>query len=223
MTVNADDGVSADRPNLKDVAASRIREAIFVGRLRPGSRIDQLQLASELRVSKVPVREALIALEGEGLIDNVPRRGSFVARLSQADIIDQYLIFGLVSAEAAERAVSNITDDDIHVLRTLLDEIDVARTAADVIRSENEFHRIINKASDSRRLLAVIKQLSGSIPSTPYLITTGWEAQALKDHREILDAIAAKDASGAWRAAKDHMRNNGEYAVGVLREAGFWD
>ena len=76
---------------LKQRAAQEIRRRIFAGEMRPGSKVDQDAIAADLGISKLPVREALIALDGEGIIQVAPRRGAFVAELSREDVRDHYL------------------------------------------------------------------------------------------------------------------------------------
>ena len=88
---------SRRRHNLADEVATHIRTAILAGRLRSGERIDQDAIADELGVSRLPVREALIALDKEGLVNTIPRKGSYVARIDREDIADHYEIFGQLS------------------------------------------------------------------------------------------------------------------------------
>ncbi|MBP0656595.1 GntR family transcriptional regulator, partial [Mycobacterium tuberculosis] len=85
----------------KESAAREIRSLVFAGELRPGSKVDQDALAEKLGMSKLPVREALIALAGEGIIETIPRRGAFVADLAREDIRDHYWMLGVISGLAA--------------------------------------------------------------------------------------------------------------------------
>src|SRR3989442_12482928 len=79
---------TVNHPSLKDAAAAYLREQILTGQLTPGTKIDQDEISEALGMSRLPVREALIELAQESLIDAVPRRGAFGARLDPADIID---------------------------------------------------------------------------------------------------------------------------------------
>jgi hypothetical protein len=101
---------SVRRRNLREDVADRLRNDILTGRLTPGKRIDQDQLAAELGVSQLPVREALIQLDQEGLVETIARRGSYVPQLTPEDIADQYRIFGLVSGLALYANSSGIYD-----------------------------------------------------------------------------------------------------------------
>src|SRR5690348_2242004 len=104
-------------PSRKDAAAAYLREQILTGRLTPGTRVDQDEISEALGMSRLPVREALIELAHESLIDAVPRRGAFVAPLERTDILDHYRIFGLIAGLAASRAASALTDAQLVQLR----------------------------------------------------------------------------------------------------------
>jgi DNA-binding GntR family transcriptional regulator len=207
------------RPNLPEEVAARIREKIFSGRLRPGTRIDQGALAGEFGVSRVPVREALISLEREGLIDTRPRRGSYVWSFGPDDLRDQYEVFGLVSAIAAERAARHLTPDEVDELRRITHDMADETDAARLERLNDRFHAIIARASRSRRVGWLLGLLGGAVPRG--FEVGGWEAAA-RHHEEIVDRLAAGDADGSGRAMREHIRRSGEHAIRVLTRAGFW-
>jgi DNA-binding GntR family transcriptional regulator len=207
------------RPNLPEEVAARIRQEIFSGRLRPGTRIDQAALADELGVSRVPVREALIALEREGLIDTPPRRGSYVWAFGPDDLRDQYEVFGLVSAMAAERAARNLTPEQVDELRSITRQMADERDAEQQERLNDRFHAVINRTSGSRRLRWLLQLLGGGVPRGYEL--GGWK-EAARHHEEIVDRLAEGDAAAAGRAMREHIRSSGEHAIQVLTRAGFW-
>src|SRR6266542_377987 len=108
--------------NKKTIAAmvqDRIRDAILNGKLPAGSRLDQNQIANDLNVSLVPVREALKKLEGEGFVQIIPRRGAFVAESSLEDMEDLYFARGMLEGQAAYHAAKNLTDADLAKLDQL--------------------------------------------------------------------------------------------------------
>jgi DNA-binding GntR family transcriptional regulator len=208
--------------NLKHAVANHIREQILSGTLHPGTKIDQDALAEALGVSKLPVREALISLEAEALVVNIPRRGSYVADLTADDVRDHYHIYGLVSAVAAERAAERLTDEQLAEMAAMLAEMEVSRDPARLETLNHQFHRMINRAGGSQRLHSVLRLLADSIPARFYEFTTGWSAVAHEDHTQILDALRARDAAAAREAMIKHLREGGERAVGLLEQAGFW-
>lgn len=209
--------------SLKDIAAAAIRERIFSGDLKPGSKVDQDALAAELGMSKLPVREALISLDSEGLINSIARRGAFVAELTRDDIRDHYQIFGTVAGLAAQRAATSLTDEQLDELTRLLKEMESVDDPVAQERLNHEFHRLINLAGQSRRLTSVLGLLSKSLPSHFYEFHTQWADTARKDHRRILRALKRRDAEAASKAMSDHLRRGADHAVAFLESTGFWD
>jgi DNA-binding GntR family transcriptional regulator len=212
---------SLDRPNLKNEVAAAVREMIFSGLLRPGRRIDQDELAARMQVSKLPVREALIALESEGLVEIVPRRGAYVATLSRLDIADHYNIFGMLSGVAAERAATKLTGAQLDELEDLVNRME-GKPPAEQSELNFRFHRLINRAGGSRRLLSVLALLSNSIPPHFFEFTPGWPESADEAHRLILAALRDRDPQRAREEMERHLRASAEHSVHVLEELGFW-
>jgi DNA-binding GntR family transcriptional regulator len=209
------------RSSLPEEVATRIRADIFAGRLRPGERINQDELAESMEVSRVPIREALIALEREGLVRIVPRRGAFVWELAPEELGDQYEIYGIVSGMAAERAAEGLGAEQLEALRDLIDRMDAEADPAELERLNSRFHEIVNRASGSRRLTWLLGLLASSVPDS-YHDEGGWRLAA-EDHRLILDRLAARDSEGAGEAMRTHIRRTGEVALEALGRAGLWE
>ena len=210
-------------PSLKESAADYLREQILTGRLTPGTKIDQDEISDALGISRLPVREALIELANEGLVDAVPRRGAFVASLERADIVDHYRIFGLVAGLAASRAATSLTAAELVELRAVHESF-AAATDADAQASWNhEFHRRINRAGGSRRLVSVLALLSRSLPVRYFEFVPGWAEASARHHERILAALEQRDAHEAQRVMEHHVTESGELAVGILQEMGYWD
>lgn len=207
------------RRNLKDEVAEKIRDQIFRGELAPEARINQDKLAESWGTSKLPVREALISLEAEGLVTNVARRGSFVVPLTTDEVENHYHIYGLVAGFAAERAATRLTDLELRALDELNTNMAASAKSAEHESINFEFHRIIDRAAKSRRLNAVIRTLSRSMPHEFYLITPGWHEEALRDHKMIYEALRQRDGEAANRAMLDHVKRGGVRAAANLEAA----
>jgi len=210
------------RRSLKDDVAEYLRTEILSGKRKPGQKIDQEAVAGELDVSKLPVREALISLESEALIENIPRRGAFVASLTPEDVYDHYAIYGLISSLAAERAAERLPESDLDELERIIDGMERAQDPGEHEELNFAFHRIINQAGASRRLISVLRLFSLDIPSRFFEFTPDWNAKAVAQHRAIVERLRAGDAAGAGAAMRDHLRSGGEQAVRALDAAGFW-
>ena len=171
---------------------------------------------------RLPVREALIALEAEGLISTQPRRGSFVSMLEPQDVIDHFAIVGLISGVAVARAAMALTAEQFTALEQLCDAMEQATDAESQAEFNNRFHEIINRAGSSMRLRSVLRGLSRSIPSKFFEMPTDWRTWGALDHRAILDALRRGDSEKAARLTQEHLLHGGEAAVAGLKATGLW-
>jgi DNA-binding GntR family transcriptional regulator len=219
-------GASISRRPLREDAASHIREQIFAGKLRPGSRIDQDALAAELQVSKLPVRESLIQLLSEGLIDGMARRGAFVAQLTREDIEDHYRIFGSLEALAATRAAESMTKDQLAQLNSILKQmrqVDPDRNSEEAESLHFEFHRVINRAGGSRRLNAALRTAAHGIPGKIYQDQRGRNKETVAEHKRIIECLSKRDAAGAAEAVRKHVEAGARAVITTMESSGFWD
>jgi DNA-binding GntR family transcriptional regulator len=174
-------------------------------------------------MSRLPVREALIELAQESLIDAVPRRGAFVAALDRADILDHYRIFGLIAGLAASRAATALTDQQLGELRSVHESFVAATTPDGKAHWNHEFHKIVNQAGGSRRLASVLGLLSRSLPVRYFEFVPQWAEISAGHHARILQALEARDAAEAQRMVEQHLAESGDLAVEILQEMGYWD
>lgn len=209
------------RERFAEQVATELRDMILSGRLGFGERIDQDAVADAHGMSRLPVREALIALEQEGLVVNTPRRGAYVAQLSAEDVLDQYEVYGLVAGLAAARAAERLTADQVADLRKAHVQFGKAKGGAAQQRSNEEFHRIINRAASSR-LRSMLGLLARSLPSHHYMFDSAWAVLAAKHHHKVLVAIEKHDPPGARAAMTEHLVASGQQAVVALKRKGFW-
>lgn len=211
------------RRNLAEDVADHLRDAILTGQLRPGTRIDQDAVAEQLGVSRLPVREALIALDQEGLIRTIPRRGSYVQQLQRDDIADHYQLFGRVAGLAAARAVVRIDAEQLAELEAVHAQMATATDPREHERLNFEFHRIVNQAAGSRRISSVLKLLSRSLPSHYFEFIPEWPDRAEAQHGEILDAFRRRDPAAAQVAMEQHLNESARYAIAALEQMDFFE
>ncbi len=210
------------RPTLKDEVAAHIRERILAGESLPGSKIDLDEISEVMGVSKLPVREALIQLESEGMIESRKHRGSYVAMTTPDDVRDHYHIYGLVCGLAATRAATSMSEQDLDRLESICERMEASDDPAVLQDLNVQFHRQVNRAGSSSRLLAVLRYLANSLPVRFYEFAQGWSHDANRHHREILGYLRVRDGQAAGRAMSEHTRLGSEYAVKLLEERGFW-
>lgn len=213
-------GEQLSRKNMSGHVIDRIKGMIFDGTLIRGQRVPQDAIAADLGVSRLPVREALIALEAEGLIDSEPHRGSFVVPIRREDIDDHYRIYGMVQGLATRRAAGRITTPTLDRLRELHRQMQ-ASDEVDLVHNLNwEFHSLINQTGGSRRLLSILRQLAKNLPRNVYEAPPAASPEANLGHQQILDALISGDGDAADAASRAHVQAEGEYVIAKLKRDG---
>jgi DNA-binding GntR family transcriptional regulator len=204
-------------------AAVYIRRLIFDGRLRPGERIPQEQIAHALGLSRIPVREALIALEREGWLTIEMHRGAFVNALDEQAAHDTYELFGLVYGFAVRRAIGRARPD----LAVRVDELARQLTRTDdpeeMQRLTIAFHAAVVDAAASPRIKVVLRAMSGLVPGNFFALVPGAievEQQGLTD---IAQAVARGDADRASDEYESMMSRIGELVVRLFAERGLFE
>jgi DNA-binding GntR family transcriptional regulator len=188
-------------------AAGELRNRIVSGRLPPGSRLDLDQLTEEFGTSRTPIREALIELSHEGLVTVAPRSGITVLGLTAADAVDNFSILATLAGKAAEWAATRITDEELAGLRDLAE---AATRADDVVAANWRFHRAVNLAARSPRLLVFIRHAVRIVPENYFELFPEQEQQSRRDHAALIDAIGRGNGRDARTVAEQHVLHAGD-------------
>lgn len=217
--------IEESRKTIASIVQDRIRDAILSGLLIPGSRIDQNQLASDLNVSLVPVREALKKLEGEGFIQIVPRRGAFITNTSLEDMEDLYFTRSLLEGQAAYHAAEKLTTEALEHMEALIGEMDSALAAEDknrFMRANRDFHFTIYDAVGSHYLSTMISGLWDLALRYRYryMLLQNQAVVLHNEHHDILEACRARDARGLRDAVVHHMQQTLTAVRGYLEQQG---
>ena len=210
--------------NLRDHITQRVRGAILDGTYKPGERLVETAIADQLGVSRAPVREALSALEREGLVANAPRRGYSVIDFTDKDIDEIYSLRLLLEIGALRRAVERFTEQDLAEMQRVVDELDeAARQKTDsekIVALDLAFHDLICRAADHSRLysawnsMRLQTQLLISLTSRTHYDNPEQPGEL---HRRILDAIWDKDLKRAEATLTDHILDAQRRAYMALR------
>lgn len=206
-------------PTAQVRAAAALRSAILDGELRPGQRVNQEAWAARAGVSLIPVREALGALAGEGLVTYRPRRGYAVTELDLADLEETYRLRRLLETDALRRGVPRATADDVAALEEHAVACALAAARGDVagqLVANRRFHDRLHGLAGSRPLSRVIDLLWDSTEAyrALYYALDGEGEQADRAHRAIVAAVAARDAGRAVALQDAHR----ERALARLRD-----
>src|SRR5256714_3774880 len=201
-----------------DEAALLIRRMIFEGELRPGERVPQDDVAAMLGISRIPVREALIALEREGWVTIEMHRGAFVNEFDEQAVRDHYTLFGLVYGFAAQRALDRDGNGELAaVLDGIVDRVKGSDDPSAIGSATLAFHDAIIDAARSPRIRTILGAMSGLIPGNFFAVVPG----AVDVEREGLSAIARAVKRGdGGAAAKEYARmldRHGDLVVAVFR------
>lgn len=188
-------------------AATELRDRILTGRLARGARIDLDELSEEFGISRTPVREALLELSYEGLVAVAPRSGITVLGITPEDAVDNFAVLAALSGKAAEWATARMTPALLAELRDLADAIP---GAGDVVAANQRFHRALNLASGSPRLLLHLRQAVRVVPASYFELFPEQEQRSRREHAALLDAMGRGDAAGARGIAEAHVLEAGE-------------
>lgn len=190
----------------------RIRTAIVEGRLALGEALSELKLAEALGVSRTPVREALTALQQEGLIDVRPQAGSFVFMPSDAELAELAEFRRVIETAALRLGHARRRDDALRQLRAAAAAMDRARDAGDrlgLARGDTAFHQALVEQSANAYLIAAYRLVSGRVAAlrTHNLMAGGLARRdSLLEHRAIIAALAKGDLARAEQVLDEHIR-----------------
>ncbi|OBF91197.1 GntR family transcriptional regulator [Mycobacterium sp. 852002-51163_SCH5372311] len=184
------------RAQLSDEVAGHLRAAIMSGKLRPGTYIRLDETAAELGVSITPVREALLKLRGEGMVQLEPHRGHVVVPLTRQDLDDIFWLQATIARELAAAATDHITDVEINELDRMNDALAGAVSAGDadtIATMEFAFHRVFNQASGRIKLAWFLLNAARYMPVLVYASDPEWGAAAVDNHRQLIAALRRRD------------------------------
>jgi DNA-binding GntR family transcriptional regulator len=175
-------------------------------------------ITEEFATSRTPVREALLELSFEGLVQVAPRSGVTVIGISPEDVMDSFTILGVLTGQAAAWAAERIGPEELEILRALAADV-AARSGDDSIGEANwHFHQGIHRAAHSPRLLTQIKHAARVVPSNFLTLFPDHEKHSLDEHQELLDALGDKDAERARAIAERHVLDAGRSLADWLQQ-----
>ncbi len=196
--------------SLTDEIADIIRDRILKGEYRIGEKIKENQIATELRVSRTPIREAFKILENEGLIEYKPNRGCFARGFTRRDIEDIYAVRKALEVLSVEWAVDRITPEQIGKLEDQCDLMEFYTKRGEgkkVLAINADFHDIIYNATGSRFMAQVLRSYKEYIEQTRKAIfyEEDYLKEILAEHKAILAAVKTGDVEKSKQAMAEHL------------------
>jgi DNA-binding GntR family transcriptional regulator len=211
-----------ERKTVAEAAAEELRMRILSGALQAGAQLRQEVLAAELGVSRIPLREALRLLEGEGLVTIVPHRGAVVSVLSPDEIGELFDLRVLVEPDLIRRAVPHMTPDDLREAEATLAGYKAALEHRDVGawgRLNTRFHLALYRPARRPRSFALAQTLLDQADryTRMQLLLTEGQLRAQQEHEALLAACRAGEIDQAGRLMEQHIRDAGGTLIEFMR------
>jgi DNA-binding GntR family transcriptional regulator len=222
MSRSAVSGRRIVRTKTSSAVVDYVLEELFAGRLRSGDRIDLDEIGRVLDVSRIPVREALLILERDGIVSTRYHRGVYVEPFDAQSILDDFEILGHLSGIAVRQLADKQDQETIAALQVLIDELREADPddPDEIFAVVREILVLEHRAGGSRRLRAELRAFTGFLPVTLRIrISRGLDA-VVNAHARVVRAIAAGNGDKAAKLRVDDFRAAGRDIVAELRRQG---
>jgi DNA-binding GntR family transcriptional regulator len=206
--------------NLVAVVEARIYAAIFDGKLKPGERIVEAELARRLQISRAPIREAARRLENRGLLNWVPRRGFFVRQLKPREVGDLYGFRAALEVYAIQIAAVRATERQLAELEALLESVRTVHADGDgekLVEIDLAFHRAICAIPNNARLLTAFDNLVSELRLALSLVNRGFQTgeRLSTSHAGLVAALRQRDPEKAKIELMAHL----DHSCEVVRKA----
>jgi DNA-binding GntR family transcriptional regulator len=198
--------------DLKHWAYETIKGIILDGQIEPGGQLRTDDLAQKLKISRTPIREALLQLEGEGLVRANSRVGFFVTETQRIDIQEVYEIRGLIEGYAAEKAAPLLTDADLALIdgeqQAAIDAV-ARNDLLEFNKHEVALHEFLIKRACNQRLLKMSESLKDLIHRERIYALKSHEniELSLQEHQRLIEALHERDGERAGRCMREHLAN----------------
>ena len=185
---------------LRERIVDFIKDSVVSGRLKPGERVPEQEIAENLGISRTPIREAFRQLESEGFISVTPRKGAVVSPITDKDVNEFYAIKSLLEGFAAKTACPKLAQRDIKRLESLNAQMAKCAEKKDVkgfFKLDNQFHDIFLKACGNEKLCAMVYQLVQQFERfrVTALSVPGRMNDSVRQHRDIIEAFRDSNAA----------------------------
>ena len=215
--------VSDEYLPLRDVVFRTLREAILKGKIKPGERLMEIQLAEKLGVSRTPVREAIRMLELEGLVTMVPRKGAAVAAISEKTLRDVLEVRRALEELSVMLACERMTWEQFEELRAANTRFARAAEGEDITliaKTDEDFHDIIYQSTGNDKLILLLNQLREQMYRyrVEHIKMKERRSILIKEHQEIIDALRERNADIAVAVMRKHINNQEIQVTKKLKE-----
>ena len=215
--------ISIPRAALHEQVAQRLRQMLVEGRIPPGAKLNERELAELLNVSRTPLREAIKMLAAEGLVELLPNRGAIAVSLSEADVLNTFEVMAGLEGLSGELAAERITPQELAEIQAMQFEMMAAYTRRDLSAYYSlnaRIHNAINAAARNPVLGTVYNQVNARLQALRFRSNQDGEKwkRAMKEHEKMIEALAAHDGAAMREVLQQHLRNKRDVVLEQLRE-----
>ncbi len=213
---------SLEKPlTLRERIVEFIKDSITSGRLKPGERVPEPEIARSLGISRTPIREAFRQLESEGFITVIPRKGAVVSPITAKDVKEFYAIKSLLEGYAARLACAKFSERDIRKLKSLNEHMKRCVARNDIkgfYRLDNQFHETFLRACGNEKLCQLAHQVVQQFERMRIaaLSVHGRMQNSLKQHAEIIRAFEERNADMVEQLVRENAEMSAEILVKEL-------
>ncbi|MCM3709145.1 GntR family transcriptional regulator [Sporosarcina luteola] len=211
--------------SLREIVVEKLREAIITGYFEPGSSLRERDISEMMGISTTPIKEAFRILEHEGLIKSIPRSGTFVSDLVDTNIHEVQMLRASVEGLAARLMALKATPEQLKRLEEQIIKMEtlLEGNETDLLVEENsKFHNLIRECSESPMISQVLRNAEGFSKAfrKRALQQTEEKNEGYKEHREIFEAIKARNADLADELMRKHILRTVSNVLGNFNKWG---
>lgn len=213
--------ISIPRAALHEQVAMRLRQMLVEGRIAPGAKLNERELAEILQVSRTPLREAIKMLAAEGLVELLPNRGAVAVSLNEQDVMNTFELMAGLEALSGELAAQRITGSELAEIKAMHFEMLATYTRADLsgyYRLNAQIHRAINAAAKNPVLSATYNQVNARLQALRFRSNQDGEKwkRAVKEHEQMIAALTTRDPAAMRAVLLTHLRNKRDVVLAQL-------
>jgi len=194
-----------------------LRERIRDGRIESGARIKAEDIAAQLGISRMPVREAIRQLDSEGLVTIRTNRGAVVTVLNADQVLELFQMRSVLEGLAVRRAIDNFDEEAFEELMVRLTRLDRAKSSFhEWIARHNEFHDFICARGGAQRLFTDVQRLRTAVEPYLRIVLGPMSAGAIAEHRMLIDVIREGDPKVAEEVMRQHVLETAYDLIGLM-------
>lgn len=208
--------------NLHEATFQKLRSLLVEGKIAPGNKLNERELAESLNVSRTPIREAIRRLAADGLVELIANRGAIALQLSLEDVIHTFDVIADLEGFSGELAANNISYTCLSELEALQYEMMASYARRDLssyYQLNLRIHHLINQAANNPVLSRLFTQVNARIEALRFRSNQDgvkWE-KAVEEHQEMLDALKARDGKRMRSIMMRHVHNKRDVVVQLLK------